>query len=201
MFCGLLNRWRSCNGRIFSGDDCKTVYLEYRKVYMFFDASEGSVLYGRSSFPSHAPDHSEPQKVMLSGRQIEQCREILDAHLKHLNFESDLDVLPPGASYESLLIYRDKEDNTFNHTNTHVKRKGVMLKKDRESEHFLSIFWLFESFCDVPAAVERGEKDAEEASNGRYFEETIWMCSRCQAANLMAHNRCVKCGARRGELC
>jgi hypothetical protein len=109
--------------------------------------------------------------------------------------------LPPGATHNVYLYLEDKSNNYyFYYTDTHVAPEGFSITRDQIEPLFLELFNFFEKYCDFPERQIYNSFDYTEQSelDARYYNETLWTCSKCYNGNLFEHKHCVFCGADRG---
>lgn len=118
-----------------------------------------------------------------------------------LPYEGEYELLPPGASADGILTVADISGKKFYYTNVHNIPTQFTVKREKLSDEFVSLFQLFDSFCEFPENKQEFEIDTDTnlfVDKERYFNETLWLCNKCKAGNLLEHRYCVKCGEYRG---
>lgn len=182
------------------------VVLEYQQRHMEISLMNRMVELKRIISPTRGGEwfpngYFDKRTVTVDDHVFEQLQEQLQICLRSLPFRKEAASIPPGASYDAYLRILGRGMETYEYTTTAWSAEGTCLESTSVHEAFLELYELVSSQIDFPdreSDVRMEPAQEREIYDSRYFEETLWMCEKCGAGNLLENRKCVKCGAARG---
>lgn len=187
-------------------NDIEKVILEYDNKHIEFNTGNAEIEYrnvispaeGGSNFPDRFFDKNH---FLISDDDKQKCKQIIEMCLHHLPLENKMDLLPLGFGGNAYLRLIDKSDNNFYYSNIHTTNNGFQVTREKIEQSFSELFNFLKKYCDFPQIQIYKPADHTEKTvllDDRYFNETLWECSKCNKGNLFEHKHCVFCGADRG---
>ena len=189
-----------------SHESYREIMLQYQGKHMVYKPQQGLISYknvisprdGACYFPE---GYFDVKTVSLKEENQKEIGERIDIALSQLLLGDTLDILPPGASHEALMICTKTDGDKVFYSNCHLDKSGFSVSHDPIDPSFFMLFKLLSSYCifvefPVFSSLESCA-DISKPQDKRYFEETLWICERCSTGNLMEHRYCIKCGKAR----
>ena len=179
------------------------VLLQYHNIQIIYSIQQQSVQYKNILSPS---DWGPPPKefinsgtTVLSPKEIEQLSSILKKNLASLSFSDAPIILPPGASYDGLLILTTSTGENRYYSNCH--QENFSIKTEPLDPSFLDLYHCLIDICRFSALSDCSTlepmNDNRPLQDPRHFQETLWICQNCSTGNLLEHSHCIRCGAAR----
>lgn len=140
-------------------DDIKKAAMTYGDLlskHIEWDIDSGTLTYrnlisptlGGRAFPE---GYFDVKSLVFKKKDVQYAKELMIKCLYELPFEKDLDLLPPGASYEAYLRLEDHNGQVFYYTNTHVSKKNdFFVETEQIAECFMQLFGFLEKRCSFP---------------------------------------------------
>lgn len=131
-------------------------YGDLLSKHIEWDIDSGTLTYrnlisstlGGRAFPE---GYFNVKSLVFEKKDIQYAKELMIKCLYELPFEEDLDLLPPGASYEAYLRLEDHNGQVFYYTNTHVSKKNAFfVETEQIAECFMELFAFLEKWCSFP---------------------------------------------------
>lgn len=99
----------------------------------------------------HFPEgYFAERKVTLSPSEAKLYRTVADQVLAQLPLTTDVDILPPGATYDNFLTLELMDGNDLYYTNTHVSDEGFSLEEEPLHPEFLNLYDILRKHCTFP---------------------------------------------------
>lgn len=190
----------------FFSKDYREILVQYQEKHIVYLVQQGLIRYrnviaprdGGINFPE---GYFDVKTQKLSEDEKQQVNFILEKAFSNLLFLGALDTLPLEASAEHVIICTKTTGARVCYSNRISDKSEHSVCAESISPTFLELFHVLSGFCDFmicPAPItSEACIDDVQPQDQRYFEETLWLCKKCSAGNLMEHRYCVKCGAAR----
>lgn len=184
----------------------REITIEYRGKRIVYEINQGLITYKNIISPRDGGRHFpkgyfDVKTVALPENARKEIHKLIDTVTSQLPFVDTLALLPDGASHDALLICTKNTGNQIFYTNRHLSETGFSVRTEPISAPFLELFNVLSAFCKFVPEVDvfsvNSHVDKYDLQDDRYFNETLWLCDKCFAGNLMEQRSCIKCGTPR----